>query len=420
MNFLFSNRLVLSLSWAFAFFLTAQAQAATATKTVVPVQRQISPATSSTPAASNEAVDLNSLNGGTTAGGPTQAAPAGSQQYSAPASQSTATPGSYHGASGFTPNFKVYFDLDFVNQPGLRDLTFDNYHSFLFFEISPTPDMQFSFDVNPSPRYYELDYMVHPKIQMRAGRIWIPWDDLSPHNIYGGRVNVSRLQAPGTAAFLPDLWTDLGVGARLTAIDSLNLSLVIDAYVVNGFHDGGSDPSPITANDPTGYPSFSDSGSTFDNNRNKAVGGRVHALLFKKLGLGASFYTGRWNNQDLDPQSLTMIGFDGQLRLGRTEFRAGLATFLVNIPGASFNRGGTYIELGERLGAEGKVKLLGRAGLVQLDSRVIDITDQTIGGVTLLWQPGLIQYSIETSYDFNNIVGKPSRSYSAARLVVAF
>jgi hypothetical protein len=371
-----------------------------------PRRTATTPATTA-PAASSgqgESVDLNSLNTSSAAAAPQapQASASGSAQTSAPSQTAAA----YHGTSTAAPNFKVYFDLDFVNQPGLRDLTFDNYHSFLFFEISPTPDMQFSFDVNPAPRYYELDYMILPRLQARAGRIWIPWDDLSPHNIYGGRVNVSRLQAPGTAAFLPDLWTDLGVGLKWTAVDTMNLSV--------------TDPSPITANDPTGYPNFSDSGSVADNNRNKAVGGRIHALLFKKLGLGASVYTGRWNNQDLDPQSMTMLGFDGQLRLGRTEFRAGVATMLINIPGASFNRGGMYGELGERLGAEGKVKLLGRVGLVQLDSRVIDITDQTIGGVTLLWQPGLIQYSIETSYDFNNIVGKPSRSYSAARLVVAF
>jgi hypothetical protein len=329
------------------------------------------------------------------------------------------TGAAYHNSTGFAPNFKVYFDLDFANQPGLRDLTFDNYHSFLFFEIQPTPEMQFSFDVNPAPRYYELDYTIHPRIQLRAGRIWIPWDDLSPHNIFGGRVNVSRLQPPGVALFLPDLWTDLGVGAKFTLIDTMELNLTLDAYVVDGFHDGGSDPSPITANDPTGYPNFADSGSTFDNNRDKAIGGRVHAMLFGRLGLGASFYTCQWNNQGLDPQRMTIVGFDGQLRFVKTEFRAGITTMLVNIPGASYNRGGLYVELGQKLGAENKWKLLGRAGTVQLDSRVIDITDETIGGAMLLWQPGLVQYSIETNYDFNDVVGKPNRSYSALRLVVA-
>ncbi len=51
-------------------------------------------------------------------------------------------------------NFKVYFDLNLVSRPGVADLTFDNYHAFLFFEGTPMPEIQFNFDVSSSPRFY--------------------------------------------------------------------------------------------------------------------------------------------------------------------------------------------------------------------------------------------------------------------------
>ena len=40
-------------------------------------------------------------------------------------------------------------------------------------EIVPTPDIQFGFELSPNPRYFELDYQVLPKLQLRVGKIWI-------------------------------------------------------------------------------------------------------------------------------------------------------------------------------------------------------------------------------------------------------
>jgi hypothetical protein len=340
------------------------------------------------------------------------------------------TGGGSHGRSGVsTPGFKVYFDLNLIARPGIENFSFDTYHSFLFFELQPTPDIQFSFDVNPSPRYYELDYQVTKKLQLRAGKIWIPFDDMSPHNIFGGRVNVSRLQAQSNApAFLPDLWTDLGLGFRYALVDTSKFALNVYGYVVNGFREGGVDPK--TNGSP--YPKFSDLPSAADNNRDKAVGGRVHMLVAGKLGLGLSYYTGRWSNDTgtsavFDAQRLSILGIDGQIRIKSTEFRVGVATMALDLPTNEVaNRGGAYVELGQKFGKTNDWKALARAGLTQLDDRVLDnnplvaLGDEQIVGGTLLWKPGLIQYSIEYNRDLGYAPSKKNYSYTAARIVMAF
>ena len=336
-----------------------------------------------------------------------------------------------HSGAGAMPDFKVYFDLDFIIRPGVENLSFDNYHSFLFFEILPTPDIQFSFDVSPSPHYYELDYQVTPRLQLRAGKIWIPFDDMSPHNIFGGRVNVSRLYAEtGAPAFLPDLWTDLGVGFKYNIIDKPKFSMELYGYIVNGFRDGGKDP----VNPGSPYPSFADLPTAADNNRDKALGGRLHMLIAQKVGLGISYYNCRWNS-DTGPNAtaypgslrLSIFGVDGQIRIKNTEFRAGVASMTMDLPvGGPANRGGAYVELGQKFGKENAWKLMGRAGTAQLDDRVtdtngqVDLGDEEIVGATLLWKPSLIQYSVEYNRDLEISPAKTNYSYFAARIVMAF
>jgi hypothetical protein len=342
-----------------------------------------------------------------------------------------------HGGSLAMPTFKVYFDLDLIHRPGTGNnvFTFTNFHTFLFFEIIPTPDIQFSFDMNGqgSPNYYELDYQATPRLQLRFGKIWIPFDDLSPHNIFGGRTNVSRLRLAGDA-FLPDLWAELGLGLKYQLIESKTISMTGWVYIVNGFGSGGTDPRQGGTN----YPSFAGSAvGTLDNNRDKAIGGRIHTLLGRKWGFGFSFYSGRWNDETSSvAQRVNIVGIDSQLRLRATEFRAGLASMAVGLPGGpgepyeptptntnpgkSFTRGGYYVEAGQKLGREQQWKLLGRFGFVQTDNRVLSAGDQQLVGGTLLWKPGLIEYSFEHSRDLLKRDDKISYSYSAFRIIMAF
>ncbi len=326
-----------------------------------------------------------------------------------------------HGFSSVAPNFKVFFDLNLVNRPGVagQEFAFTNYHSFLFFEILPNPDMQFSFDI-PFSKFYELDYQLTPKLQVRAGKIWIPFDDMAPHNIFGGRVSVSRLAPSSNQAFLPDVWADYGVGFKYQFMDTQALSVLGHAYIVNGFGGAGSDP----AGGPS-YPQFTDVQGPSDNNRDKALGMRVHAVIAGKLGLGLSYYTQRWNSDsELVAKKFTLFGIDGQLRLGAIEFRAGLASGQAEIPvdinrNTSFRRGGLYGEVGYKFGKEQVWKLLGRGGTIQLDDRAISVTDQTIIGGTILRRFGTLELSFEHSRDIKSNPAKINTSYTNVRLVVA-
>ncbi len=371
------------------------------------------------PAAGGDTIDLNALDSAPKPAARPRAAPASS--YST--NTSTATDSVFHHAPLGTPNFKVFFDFLLVNRPGLENLSFDSFHTFLFFELLPTPDIQFSFDISPQPKFFELDTQVNKRLQFRVGKIWIPFDDMAPHNLFGGRVNTSRL-AIGSA-FLPDIWTDLGAGFKLQIFDSPKFAMELHGYIVNGFHDGGTDLANPTSG-PSGYPSFADLTIGPDNNRDKAIGGRVHMLIYNRLGIGASYYTGQWNADTGAPAlRLNILGIDSQLRIGPLELRGGLCAKTWDLPAGSpvsttANGGGDYVEAGLKFGGKREWKFLARAGTIQLDDRVVDITDQRIVGGALLYQPGLIQYSIESSRDLKEADGKKNYSYTAARMVMAF
>jgi hypothetical protein len=377
------------------------------------------------PSQSEQAVDLSNL-------------------AASPPSETPGNPQYIPGSGALTPRFTAYFDLNFVNQPGTADsLAFDSYHNFLFFDIAPTPDLTFSFNLlgpQTIPLYYELDYQATPKLTLRAGKIWIPFDDLSwsdPHTIFGGRVGLQQLM-PSTGGgngsiFLPSVWTELGVGAKYVIVDKKNLQVETHACLLNGFTDGGIDPAGGAE-----YPQFNEytpNTGTLNggsgNHRAKSYDLRAHALLNNRFGLGVSYYHGQWN-QDGDPNSggagldLSMIGVDAQAQAFGLEFRLGVASMTVDLPpeqspfSSKAKRGGDYIEVGRPF-AKNKWKLLARVGKLQLDNRIILPTDGTIAGATILYNPGTIQFSI----DYSRNITYPATtidfsSYTDLRMLMMF
>lgn len=342
---------------------------------------------------------------------------------SQPMSQAQATPPAQSGPEKpparslqtATKDFRVYFDLNLIRRPGYEEFSFDTIHSFLFFESVISPEIQFSFDVSPSLRFYELDWQINSFVQFRAGKISIPFDDLSPHNIYGGRVNVSKL-AIGPA-FLPDLWADLGVGAKFNLVSKPNFSLISHLYVVNGFRSGGTDP---TGNSKP-YPSFSDLPSSADNNRNKAIGTRFQGTFSRRLSVGFSYYTETWTDEGLTSHGLHMIGVDSQYKFpnATSELRVGLVNMSVEVDSGTFYRGGSYVEFGQKLKRDSAWKLLFRGGTLQGDDRVVDNDDERIIGATLIYQPNAIQFSIEHSEDLEKVATKKGYGFTNLRMVIA-
>lgn len=315
------------------------------------------------------------------------------------------------------PNFKIYFDFLLQRRPGINPLTFDHYHTLLLLEILPNADLSFSFEVNPSPRYYELNLKLTPNLMLRLGRIWIPFDQMNPHNMFGGWIYTSRFSQPNArSVFLPDLWTDLGVGFRYQLADSKAINLATDLYFVNGFQDGGSDP----LGQVSVYPSFS-SPSGVDNNAAKGVGTRLSALLGGRLSLGASVYRDVYSDESLaSTQSILMLGLDGGFRLSTTEIRAGYISMKVSLPSPAstgLTRGAIYTELIQRFGKNWRAFL--RAGSAQNDNRVIDVTDKQVLGASLQYDKTLYKIELQYYRDLNKIPVKVNTEFMAARFVVS-
>ncbi len=355
-----------------------------------------------------EVVDLNALDLGVS---PTGAAPDATGASTADASPHL----NPHHSGGSSLQFKVLFDLNFYNRPGVADLTFDNFHTFLMAEALPNAALQFQFDVNPTPRWYELDYTPWSWITVRAGKIWIPFDDLTPHNLFGGRVNTQKLMPD--PPFLPALWADLGVGLKFVPLDIKQFKLTIDTYVTNGFGDGGTDPTGAT----TAYPSFGDMSLVADNNRAKALGGRIQGTLFGVFGLGTSINWGRWSDESTTAHYATLIGADTQLRLQMigVEIRSGLAVALYDLPaGATSQNVGMYGEVGWQFWKR-RFKVLARGGTLQMDNRTINAADMWIVGGTLLYRIAMIEISIEHSRDLFYYAPKKNYEFTNLRLVVA-
>jgi hypothetical protein len=396
---------------------TATARPAASRPVPRPAPRRVAPRRTTSRRGSEQAVNLDAL----TTSRP--AAPAhGRSEYAGAKT-----------AGGTVPNFKFYFDFLLRSWKGAgagtSEFDFESYHQRLMVEYTPTPELMFQADLL-GLNYFETDYMLTPRLQARWGRIWIPFDDLAPHSLFGGRINTSKFFQSGNdnsreGYFLPDIWADLGIGLKYTLADSLNFQSELHFYVVNGFHDGGTSP---VKTDTGPYPDFSGTaGVAADNNNAKAMGARWHSLFGRRFGLGVSVYKDTYTKKDAEKSlGILMLGIDGQLHpTSTTEIRAGYVTMKVDLDPdlsskSSFMRGGTYVELGQHFGAEDRWKFLVRAGSSQNDNRVVDVSDKTILGLTLLKNFGSVEAQINYYRDLHQVPLKVAYNYGEFRLVTVF
>lgn len=372
-------------------------------------------------ASKEESVDLGSLNAATVR-------TSSSRSKSASSGSSSATSaGSNHASSGTLPNFKFYFDFLYKYRPGISTTTapvsthgFDSYHQLMLVEVIPSPELVFASEISTSPRYYEVDYQISPKTTIRWGKIWIPFDDMAPHNLFGGRMNTSKFFEGNEQAFLPDIWADLGVGLKYQLLDSVPLASEFHLYVVNGFRSGGTDPTGSGAP----YPTFATPLTAADNNNSKAIGARLHLKFFQRLGLGVSLYRDTWTDQGTPGKGINMFGLDSQLKPSNAfELRGGLTYATVGLTAtstkASYTKGGAYLDAGYKFGEDLNWKFMIQTGVAQNDSRVRDNGDKKIVGLRLLRKIGPIEASIYVSKDLENVPGKESKRYGQFRIVTA-
>ena len=329
---------------------------------------------------------------------------------------------------GLAPRFGFMFDFYLSSQPGQGlnggdGFTFRNLHTLFLVDIIPTPDIQFTTEIRTDPRFFELDYQLTEWLQIRLGKIWVAFDDLNPHSAFGGRINASKLRLPNGAAYLPDLWADLGVGFKLGLYERTRLTVTGHIYMVNGFSEGGVDPLA----ESTTYPDYSDvSVEATDNNRAKSFGARVHFLINRTIGLGASVYTGRYNDQgDAIGLSTQLVGFDGQLYVDRFRLRTGFSFMNAELPATStitkFSRPASYGELAYHLGLKRNYVFVFRVGKVDNDDRVVDINDQTIVGGKFYYRYKNIEWGAQYSRDLQtDIAAKGNKSFAALRVIAHF
>lgn len=317
---------------------------------------------------------------------------------------------------GFSPQLHMIFDLLLSWRPSVAPLSFDNYHSFILAEVLPTPESSVSAEVNPNPRFFEFGYRIHPNWLLRAGKIWVPFNgmmDTEPHSMAGGWYGTTRLFS--TYPYLPDIWADLGLAFKTTLKDEPSLQSYLQGYVINGYGSGGTDPlGQVSA---TAYPSFTTPTLAGDNNNDKGLGGRLTTLFSGRYGLGASFYTGRFTPDTVGDGRITLLGIDGQLRLGAIEVRSGWMNMWVSLPSpaspSTFSRPGLYLEGVVRL--LGHWKWVARYGSLNTDSRVENAGDRSIVGGVIAYDLGFYQVSLEAFADLQRTADKPPTAFSALR-----
>lgn len=369
------------------------------------------PPSTAAPAASGGAIDLSTLN----------AEPPPST-VTPPGALSTSSATAYGGRAAVVPNFRFYFDFWLISRPGVTDLSFQNVHSISMVEISPKPNLTFGFELRPDPRYYEIAIQLNRRAKVKLGRIWVPFDDMNPHNNFGGRVNTQQLIS-GDTLFLPNIWTDLGVSFEYKILETSKIDFGAVLYVLNGFKSTTSGPRT----GDTLYPSFTDAGTggftEKDNNKDKAIGARAQLGLGTMFSFGASGYMQRYTADDETDLGMLLFGLDARAKINRFEFRAGYLAGTFDVLNSdvvmSAKKGGAYGEAWYRWGRSEQWRFVARAGVLQPDNRVITVNDQMAAGVGIFYRPDFIQYSIEHSRDLKSDVPRVNDQITWARVAIS-
>ena len=131
-------------------------------------------------------------------------------------------------------HFSGRFDLNLevvnpAESGGKRDSRFRNYHKFLFLKVTPTDRLTLDAEVLDLS-YYEMTYALTGRLNVRAGKIWVPFGSTPFHHYYGGRQG-----DPFDGLLLPNVWSEFGasVGGLLAARKWF--ALEGEVYSIRGF-----------------------------------------------------------------------------------------------------------------------------------------------------------------------------------------
>ena len=188
-----------------------------------------------------------------------------------------------------------------------------------------------------------LDFLVRPELNFRAGGLLVPFNQLNilhdgPLRELTDRPLVDRIIVPTT-------WTEPGAGVYGSVRLGPRLSMNYETYLVNGLGPGISEAKGLRE---------ARRGGLKDNNRNKALVGRLGVVPGRGLELGVSGYEGKWD--DDNQLSLSMLGLDLAYRRGPLKVLGEWARVRVERDAAAIAEGvpaelaGYYLEASYRLG----------------------------------------------------------------------
>lgn len=207
---------------------------------------------------------------------------------------------------------------------------------------------------------------------LRFGRILVPMGNYAVHPIYGGSVKNSEL-------LLAQFWSDYGASFKT----SFGHALEAEVFAVNGVSISERSDTAVQLK-----------AMNEDNNRSKAVGGRVRFSTQGGLTLCASYMHDATTTPELGERGdsafavgLDLVGLDGILRTGPLTWKAGYLGGWVRSDGfADYRMDGWYAEARWRLDERWSLRM--RGGQVDPDDRTKDGNDQTDVNASILWNKG--------------------------------
>ncbi len=128
--------------------------------------------------------------------------------------------------------FDFNLEMENLGGDGAKPDRFRTYHHFIFLKADISKKLLLEAELIDQV-YYEMTYRLTDGVELKAGKIWVPFG-LSPfHHYYGG------VQGdPFTGKLLPNVWAELGASIRYPILkDWRGLSVFGDSYIVRGFEE---------------------------------------------------------------------------------------------------------------------------------------------------------------------------------------
>ncbi len=133
-----------------------------------------------------------------------------------------------HLSGRFDVNFEMQNPMEDEN---LRQSSIRNYHKFLFLKVTPTDKITLDAEVLDLS-YYEIAYALTSRLNLRAGKIWVPFGATPFHHYYGGRQG-----DPFTGLLLPNVWSEFGGSINGQLFSGDNMALAGDLFAIRGFQN---------------------------------------------------------------------------------------------------------------------------------------------------------------------------------------